>query len=292
MSAAAPQIHRRSIVVDGLTTSFLEAGAGPPVVLLHGGEFGASAELGWERNIAALACHHRVLAVDQLGYGGSAKVLDFNEGRRMRIRHVARFCELLGIESADFVGNSMGGLNLLVDGASAAPMLPVRRMVVICGGGEILRNEHSNALFEYDATFEAMRLIVRALFHDPSFPADDGYVRRRYESSVAPGAWEAIAAARFRRPGPEGPSWPRESPAYERVATPTLMLEGGNDKIKPPGWAAVIAAQLVDGRSRVVDGAGHCPQIEQPEVVNQVVLDFLAQTRGVKERHRETVAIA
>jgi pimeloyl-ACP methyl ester carboxylesterase len=292
VSAAAPQIHRRTLVVDGLTTSFLEAGAGPPVVLLHGGEFGASAELGWERNIAALARRHHVLAVDQLGYGGSAKVLDFNEGRRMRIRHVARFCELLGLESADFVGNSMGGLNLLVDAASAAPMLPVRRMVVICGGGEILRNEYSNALFEYDATFEAMRLIVRALFHDPSFVADDVYVRRRYESSVAPGAWEAIAAARLRRPGPEGPWWPREPLAHERVSVPTFVLEGGNDKIKPPGWAAEIAAQIAGGRSWVVDGAGHCPQIEQPEAVNQVVLDYLADEDGVDQPLRQTMAVS
>ena len=45
-----------------------------------------------------------------------------------------------------------------------------------------------------------MRAIVEALFHDPSYPADDAYVQRRYESSIAPGAWEAIAAARFRRP--------------------------------------------------------------------------------------------
>ena len=45
-----------------------------------------------------------------------------------------------------------------------------------------------------------MRRIVEALFYDPGYPADDDYVRRRYESSVAPGAWEAVAAARFAAP--------------------------------------------------------------------------------------------
>ncbi|MDT5137153.1 MAG: hypothetical protein QOD58_1415, partial [Mycobacterium sp.] len=55
-------MRRRTIEVDGLVTSYLEAGDGDPVVLLHGGEFGASAELGWERNIEALAARHRVLA--------------------------------------------------------------------------------------------------------------------------------------------------------------------------------------------------------------------------------------
>ena len=104
--------------MDGLVTAYLEAGQGDPVVLLHGGEFGVSAELGWEHTIAALATNHRVLAPDMLGFGGSAKVIDFNDGRGMRIRHIARFCETLGVESAHFVGNSMGAVNLFVDTTS------------------------------------------------------------------------------------------------------------------------------------------------------------------------------
>ena len=78
------------------------------MVLLHGGEFGASAEIGWEKAIPALARHYRVLAPDMLGFGESAKVVDFTDGRGMRIRHIARFCEVLGVDSAHFVGNSMG----------------------------------------------------------------------------------------------------------------------------------------------------------------------------------------
>ena len=189
------EFARKTILVDGLVTSYLEAGQGDPVVLLHGGEFGVSAEIGWEKNIAALAPHHRVLAPDMLGFGGSAKVIDFNDGRGMRIRHIARFCDAVGVESAHFVGNSMGAVNLFVDATSGDPLLPARSLVTICGGGEIQRNEHSAALYDYDATLSGMRRIVEALFHDPSYPADDAYVQRRYESSIAPGAWEALAAA-------------------------------------------------------------------------------------------------
>src|SRR6478672_4889628 len=189
------EIHRRTKLVDGLVTSYLEAGEGDPVVLLHGGEFGASAELGWERTIPALAGHYRVLAPDMLGYGRTAKVLDFVDGRGMRIRHVAAFCAALGIDSALFVGNSMGAINLLVD-----------------------------------ATSEAMRGIVEALFHDPSYPADDAYVQRRHESATLPGAWEAIAAARFRRPGAQPAAAAASGRPYHRVSVPTLVIEGGSDK--------------------------------------------------------------
>ena len=263
--------------MDGLATSYLEAGDGDPVVLLHGGEFGVSAELGWEHTIAALAAHHRVLAVDMLGFGGSAKVIDFNDGRGMRIRHIARFCEVLGIDSAHFVGNSMGAVNMFVDATSESPVLPVRSMVMICGGGEIQRNEHSAALYDYDATLDGMRRIVTALFYDPSYPADDGYVQRRYDSSIAPGAWEALAAARFRRPGLEPPALPSSVRAYDRIAVPTLVVEGGGDKLLPSGWAAEIAGQITSAQSAVIPDAGHCPQIEQPAAVNELLLAFLAE---------------
>lgn len=269
-------IHRKTMLVDGLTTGYLEAGEGDPVVLLHGGEFGASAELGWERNIAALAARYRVLAPDQLGFGQSAKVIDFVDGRGMRIRHVARFCQLLGVDSAHFVGNSMGAINLLTDATSDAPLLPARSLAIICGGGEIQQNQHFEALQQYDAKLPGMRRIVEALFHDPCYPADDGYVRRRYESSTAPGAWEAVAAARFRRPGATPSGTPSSTRPYERITVPTLVVEGGDDKLLPPGWAAQIAKAIDGARSAVVDKAGHCPQIEQATTVNRLLLDFLA----------------
>lgn len=268
--------QRKSVLVDGLVTGYLEAGQGDPVVLLHGGEFGAGAEIGWEHNIAALATGYRVLALDMLGFGESAKVIDFNDGRGMRIRHIARFCEVVGAESAHFVGNSMGAVNLFVDATSEAPVLPARSLVTICGGGEIQRNEHSAALYDYDATFAGMRRIVTALFHDASYPNDEAYVQRRYEASIAPGAWEALAAARFRRPGLEAPPLPSSARAYERISVPTLVVEGGGDKLLPRGWAAEIAGQIRGGRSAVIDAAGHCPQIEQPDAVNELLLGFLA----------------
>ena len=270
---------RKTILVDGLTTGYLEAGEGDPVVLLHGGEFGASAELGWERNISALAAHYRVLAPDMLGYGNSAKVVDFVDCRGMRIRHVARFCEVLGVGSAHFAGNSMGAINLLNDATSEAPRLPVRSLMIICGGGDIQQNKYFEALQEYDGSLPAMRCIVEALFYDAGYPADDDYVRRRHESSTAPGAWEAIAAARFRRPNAQPLSTPSSTRAYERIGVPTLVVEGGGDKLLPAGWAAQIAKQIDGARSVVVGDAGHCPQIEQPSTVNELLLEFLSETQ-------------
>jgi pimeloyl-ACP methyl ester carboxylesterase len=56
-------------------------------------------------------------------------------------------------------------------------------------------------------------------------------------------------------------------------------LEGECDKLLPSGWAAEIAGQIRGGRSAVVGKAGHCPQIEQPSAVNELLLDFLAEVQ-------------
>jgi 2-hydroxymuconate-semialdehyde hydrolase len=149
-------------------------------------------------------------------------------------------------------------------------------LVIICGGGEIQQNRHFEALQQYDATLPAMRRIVEALFHDARYPADDDYVRRRHESSTAPGAWEALAAARFRRPDAAPSPIPSTARAYERIDVPTLVVEGGDDKLLPAGWAAQIAKQIDGARSVVVDKAGHCPQIEQSAAINELLLDFLS----------------
>jgi len=273
----SPALHgaqRRTIVVDGLRTSYLEAGRGPDLVLLHGGEFGGTAELGWERVLDALAARFHVIAPDHLGYGDSAKVIDFVDVRGSRIRHLAAFARTLGLEGAAFVGNSLGAVLLNIDQASPNPIIPASRYVAICGGGDILRNEHVDALFDYDGRLESMRRLVAAMFHDPSWPADEAYVRRRHEASIIPGSWEAVAAARFRRPdGPPPP--PREKPEFERIRVPALYIEGAEDKLLPVGWSAQLAARVPDGSHASVAASGHCPQIEQPAATLELLLDFL-----------------
>ncbi len=73
-------------------------------------------------------------------------------------------------------------------------------LVLASGGGFIPFNEARRTLVEYDATLEGMRASVRTMFHDPSFAADDEHVRRRWQSSLEPGAWEVSASARFKSP--------------------------------------------------------------------------------------------
>lgn len=265
---------RRSTVIDGLETQYYEAGEGDPLVLLHGGEFGACAEFGWENNIEELSKHFRVIAPDLLGFGGTAKVHDFVDGKGRRLAHLVRFCAELGIDHAVFVGNSMGGALLLNDASSNSPRLPATKIVSVCGGGPLEKNESVRALFDYDGSVEGMRQILHGLFDGVYWRTDPEYLRRRHAASIAPGAWEAVAAARFRRPTGDVVAATGQPPSYLTVSVPVLIIEGGRDGLKPPGWAKELQGQIPGSSSAVVDNAGHCPQIERPHDFRDLLLAF------------------
>jgi pimeloyl-ACP methyl ester carboxylesterase len=120
-----------------------------------------------------------------------------------------------------------------------------------------------------------MRKIVEALFHGERWHRDDVYIARRRLSSLAPGAWEAVAAARFRRPKELQDSRPPSAIEYGRISADTLIIAGEQDKIKPFGWWKELTAQMARAKVVLIPDAGHCPQLEMPERVNEALIDFL-----------------
>src|SRR3989337_1107907 len=104
-----PVYHHRTVRVDDIKTHFLEAGSGPDLVLLHGGEYGASAEITWKHNIESLAQQFHIVAPDVLGWGETDKIYSFSDPAGYRIGHMKRLLNTIGIGNAYFVGNSAGG---------------------------------------------------------------------------------------------------------------------------------------------------------------------------------------
>jgi pimeloyl-ACP methyl ester carboxylesterase len=88
------------VVVDGpLTLHYHEAGVGSDqtAVLLHGGGPGASSWTNFSRNIAVLARHFHVLAVDQPGYGHSDKRAEHGQFNRYAARALNGLFDQLGL---------------------------------------------------------------------------------------------------------------------------------------------------------------------------------------------------
>ncbi len=277
---ALPQPKVRA--VDGLETCYYEAGSGPTVLLLHSGEHGGSTVTTWAPNFAALAEHFHVIAPDWLGYGGSAKVHDFISGTGRKLSHMKRFIEEMGIERADIVGSSMGGA-LAVRSLAADPgYFPARSLTLMGAGGFAPDNEHRRALLNYDGSFEGMRRIVAAMYHDPRFPADEDFVRTRHESSISPGAWECTAASRFKSPlVPERSDFgQQDTTEYERIEQPVLVLGGACDKLKEAGYGDILKSRFRDAEVHILPECGHMPNVERPDLVNPLLITFLRRVNG------------
>jgi 2-hydroxymuconate-semialdehyde hydrolase len=275
---AVTDVTHRYIKASGVRTHYLEAGDGETLVLLHSGEFGASAELTWERNIKALAQHFRVIAPDWLGYGETDKLRDFgNSTSELMIRHIASFLDALDVTQADFAGCSMGGTMLLREAASGACRFPIRRMVLCSAGGFVPDNEYRRTMLDYDGTTEAMRRLVDATFHDESWSRDDEYVGRRVTASLQPGAWEWIAATRLKAPNiPTRSNFGQpDTVVYENVSVPTLVIAATHDKLREPGFYEPMRDRIPQVEVVVVDNAGHLLNIEKAEVFNTEVIEFL-----------------
>lgn len=278
-------VSSRYISVDGVRTHFLEAGDGPPLVLLHGGEFGGCSELSWEHNIGALSRHYHVFAPDWVGYGRTEKIFSFEDMWSFRIRHITAFLRAACINRAHFAGNSMGGTLLLAVAAMEQPVWPLDKIMVIAGGGSVPENDAREILNSFDGTRERMKMIVDVLFASPAIREDASYVERRLNLAREHGAWECAAAMRFRAPWRESQGMPR-APIYSTIKCPTLLIAGSSDRLREPGFGPKLQAQIPGSELRMIEGAGHCPQIEAPETFNQIVLDFLARdVRALQPEH-------
>jgi pimeloyl-ACP methyl ester carboxylesterase len=110
IEAPAGVRHGDFVVSDGLRIHWMEAGAGAPVVLLHG--YTSCCDAGWFANGVAkeLARDHRVIGIDARGHGRSEKPHDpaKYDGDRMPA-DVIEVLDHLGVGKAHFHGYSMGG---------------------------------------------------------------------------------------------------------------------------------------------------------------------------------------
>jgi pimeloyl-ACP methyl ester carboxylesterase len=279
--AAQPNLSRdRYVLADGIRTHYLEAGQGDPVVLLHSGEFGGRAEFSWEYVIPALAESYRVIAPDWLGYGGTAKLHDFGGKRARMMSHMRRTLEVLAVEDAHIVGNSMGATFLAKMAADPDLRLRARSITLVSGGGFMPDNAARRATLEYDCTREAMVKLLQALFADPVWWTDDSYVDRRQAAATEPGAWEALAVTRFRSPlePPRAEFGQTDDIHYEEIHAPTLFIAGADDRLREPHYADRPASRMPNAKVVTLPASGHCPNIERAPRVAELLLDFFQST--------------
>jgi 2-hydroxymuconate-semialdehyde hydrolase len=267
--------QHHTIIVGDIKTHFLEAGSGPDLVLLHGGEYGASAEITWRDNIETLATTFHVVAPDILGWGETDKLYSFSDPAGLRIKHMQRFLESLGIGKAYFVGNSAGGGLVLRASVRQPAPLQIRKMVTICGNASVFKTNSQADLENYTPSLDNMQKIVALLFHDKKWQSEAN-IRERYESSVIPGAWETLSAARLRSPVHQVRSSTEEFvKQLGRLTVPLLLMSCDHDPLNQPDWDVNFQKIVPGSQVHRFKNSSHEPQIEECDEFNRVLTDFL-----------------
>ena len=252
------EIVSRHTDVHGIRTHYLEGGRGRDIVLLHSGEYGASAALCWEKMLPDLAERHHVIAPDWLGYGDTDKIYDFAGGTARRVWHMTEFLATVLRDGAIFIGASMGGSTLARVAAQESPPWPMDAIVLLSGGGFAPLNEHRQALLAYDGTPDAMRRIMEAIMEDATWAVnDDTYIQRRVAVSHQPGAWECTSAPRFKNPQlpPRSQFGNPDETRYELVRSPVLLIAGARDKLRA-GFNAWVAGRTLRALAAAGGAAG------------------------------------
>lgn len=264
----------RTIRTTAATTHYLDVGAGPPVVLLHGSGPGSSAYSNWRLAIPALAAEHRCLAPDLSGFGRTTPDRPPTPDVWRWADEVLALLDALAVERVDVVGNSMGGAVALALAVRAPER--VRRIVTMGSVGvPFALTAGLDAVWGYRPSLEAMRELVRLFAFDPRYAEDDELVRLRYEGSADPGMAEQYAGL---FPAPRQ-RWVDASVIPEAslraIRAPLLAVHGRDDRVVPLETSIRLTDLVPDSRLVVFPRCGHWVQVERATEFASLVGWFL-----------------
>ncbi|MHB8508366.1 MAG: alpha/beta fold hydrolase [Candidatus Dormibacteria bacterium] len=283
---ARPRRYPRSasVYAGGLETFYLEAGAGAPVILLHG--LGAT-NASMLSTLWDLARDHRVIAPDLPGHGGSGKPIRAYHAAFFA-RWLRDFMDELGIDRATLVGNSMGGRVALEVGLRFPGR--VRRLALLCPSPAFLQGRQyvplvrllrpELAAVPLFLSHRQVAAAARGMFARPERLRDEWY------DSFADEFLRVFATPRGRvaffssarqiyledAHGKRG-FWDR----IGSLKPPAMFIWGARDPLVPAGFARHIEAALPQAQSVMLQDCGHVPQYELPDATHALLRQFMGR---------------
>jgi pimeloyl-ACP methyl ester carboxylesterase len=248
------------------------AGAGPPLVFLHGG-----LGLTWDPFLDALAQDFTVYAPEHPGTtpGLQDAIKPIDDWWDLVLYYYELF-DTLGLDSPAVIGSSFGGM-VAAEVAATNPSR-VSKLVLIGSIG----------LWRDDAPWHnplttTMADLPRYLFADQDNPmakmmSGGAAAMQNGEPSEAmidmqiQFMWSQACTAKFMWPIPDKGLKKR----LHRITAPTLIVHGTEDRLVPPIYAQEFAQRIPNSRVEMIDGSGHLPHVERQETVLPMIRKFLS----------------
>jgi pimeloyl-ACP methyl ester carboxylesterase len=250
----------------------MEAGPAdaPPIVLLHG--VGANS-MYWRFQFAALADRYRLVAWNAPGYMLSdALAKDWPDGRDYADA-LADFLAALGLDRVNLLGNSFGARVAQCFAAYCPGRVIKMALTGTAIGRRAMPDEEKRQII---ATREAQiakggfsfGARASALLGSKTPPQTAALVQHTLRATNPRGFMHGVklALADFYSPD-----------VAHRFTFPVLLIQGREDKINPLDRnAAILIKALPQGRLEVLEGCGHLPEVEAPDIVNRMLKQFFA----------------
>lgn len=277
---AIERMSIQTVLVHDQRIAYLDVGAGPPVILIHG--FGGSMWQ-WEQQQHTLSQHFRILTLDLPGAGLSDKPeIDYRPDQMLDF--FVGFMDAVKIQQATLVGNSMGA-GLAIGMALAHPTR-VAKLVLIDGlpqhvmeklTSPSVRRALETTAPSWLVSFGNMLFgglmiesVLKEIVHDPAL-LTPAVIERSNRNRQRPGLIKPIMTVRENLP-----LW--ESGFAMRVGEithPTLVIWGEEDRVFPIAVGEELHQTIRGSRFIRIPKAGHIPQWERPDLVNQELITFI-----------------
>jgi pimeloyl-ACP methyl ester carboxylesterase len=284
----------RSAPVDGFHLAYDRAGAGDPVVLLHGWPGDRTDH---QALVPLLEADAEVVVPDLRGFGASDKhpaPPAEAYSAAAQARSVLGLVDELGLASPVLAGYDIG--SRIAQAAARAAPDRVRALVVsppLPGGGRRVLEPEAQREFWYqpfhnlrlveellDGRPEAVRAYLRHFWSHwsgPGFEPDDRRLDHLTEVYSPPGAMTASVAWYRAGSGMVAMSLAERAPAPEdRVAVPTTVLWPEHDPLFPPAWSDRLGEFFAALEEQHLPGVGHFTPVEAPEAFAAAIRRALA----------------
>jgi pimeloyl-ACP methyl ester carboxylesterase len=251
-----------TIEAAGTALHLSRAGRGRPVLVLHH-ETGTLDRLPF---YDALAAQYDVLVPHHPGYSRSPRPDWMRSVRDIAVVYRGLLSEL-GINKPALVGLGFGGWIA----AEMASMAPADLSHLVLVGAMGIKPPHGDIL---DLAITGYIDYARASFHDQK-AFDRVYGAEPSTDQLE--MWDVCREMSFRiawKPYMYSQTLPH---LLRSVRAPALVVWGGEDRVVPPSAAKRYAEALPNAKLELVQGCGHCVDMEQPETLAKLVVPFIAQ---------------
>ena len=265
-----PSFSEKSVSLADGTVSYMEAGTGEPVLLLHG-IFGIKEH--WQALGVLLARSFRVIAPDLPLHGKSKSFGHDYATPQAMARVLSQFVTELGLQRYHTAGNSLGAALAAVLGAVDAGRVasvaflgapPVRSPVQ----SEVDRARADGINLLVPRTMEEFDRKISLLFSGAP--------------SIQPDVLRNVGAEEIKHWQENTDLWNRilgdfyfMEPYVDRIEAPTLCIWGQDDRCNDSSGAASLGARLKSSKVVVVPGAGHAVMQEDFRNIANLYLGFL-----------------